>query len=179
MLKSSSSMSKNKSQMFLNSILERICCQMNSDQSVCWIPPITHSYTNVFQFVHGLCTGVGHRERRSVWETNRERNRQIVVALMCTQSSVLRIDTRWKKGNIIGQMSLCKPLQWRSVWDSVCVFAAIICKWLAHTHSCVQTIEMSITRSDKVERSFFSLVSSSSADNWHAFKGKQNSPHHI
>ncbi len=37
------------------------------------------------------------------------------------------------------------------------VFGAIIRKWLTHTHSCVQTIDMSITGSDEVERRFFSL----------------------
>lgn len=64
---------------------------------------------------------------RSTWcggGANRERNRQIVVALMCAQSSVNRIHARWKeqkKSSIIGQLSLCKPLQWD---ECACVFLA-------------------------------------------------------
>lgn len=92
---------------------------------------------------------------RSTWcggGANRERNRQIVVALMCAQSSVNRIHARWKEQKKAVSLDNCLSANHYSGTSARVSF------WPAHTQSCAQAIKLSIKRSDEAERNVFSHI---------------------
>lgn len=112
---------------------------------------------------------------RSTWcggGANRERNRQIVVALMCAQSSVNRIHARWKEQ---------KKQHHRTTvsLQTTTVGRVRVCLSGLRTLSHVRRLSSCRSRRAMKQRETFSLTSSRRADDWHTLKGKQNSPHHI